>query len=162
MGSNWVSEVSAGAGERVGGMVNGVSLTLGFIAEAGACEGGRTSGGRDLCQEWVGRALEVFGRWQEGLVRRSWIDGSNHIIPLDSTSVNLPYSTLASAALTISRQSFLFYYWRRSQCLGKSFSSISYQLSADPIKWTMLSRQVPSVSPIIFITSFQVFLIMLD
>ena len=40
MGSNGVSEVGAGAGERVGGMVNGTSLALGSIAGPGACGGG--------------------------------------------------------------------------------------------------------------------------
>ena len=45
MGSNWVSEVSAGTGERVGGKVNGTGLTSGSIAELGAY------GGRDLCPE---------------------------------------------------------------------------------------------------------------
>ena len=39
---------------------------------------------------------------------------SNHVTPLDSTSVNPPpYSTLAPTALTISRQAFLFYCWRK-------------------------------------------------
>ena len=40
MGSNRVSEVSAGAGERVGRMVNGISLTSGSIAEPGTCGDG--------------------------------------------------------------------------------------------------------------------------
>ena len=37
--SAWVvtGEVNAGAGERVGRMVNGTSLTLGSIAGPGAC-----------------------------------------------------------------------------------------------------------------------------
>ena len=41
MGSDWVSEVGAGAGGRVGGMVNGTSLTSGSGAY----------GGRDSCQQ---------------------------------------------------------------------------------------------------------------
>ena len=36
MGSDGVSEVSAGAGKRVCGMVNGTSLVLGSIAGPGA------------------------------------------------------------------------------------------------------------------------------
>ena len=41
MGSNGVSEVGAGAGERVGRMVNGTNLASGSIAELGAYGGGR-------------------------------------------------------------------------------------------------------------------------
>ena len=40
MGSNGVSEVGAGAGERVGGMVKETSLALWYTAEPGACGGG--------------------------------------------------------------------------------------------------------------------------
>ena len=39
MGSDGVSDVSAGAGGRVGGMVNGTGLTPGSIARLGACVG---------------------------------------------------------------------------------------------------------------------------
>ena len=35
-----VNDVSAGAGERVDGIVNGTSVTLGSIAGLGACGGG--------------------------------------------------------------------------------------------------------------------------
>ena len=45
MSSDGVSEVSAGAGERVGGMVNGTSFASESIAGSGAC------GGRDLRQQ---------------------------------------------------------------------------------------------------------------
>ena len=44
MGSNGVSEVGAGASERVGGMVNRTSLASGSIAWPGACGGGRPVG----------------------------------------------------------------------------------------------------------------------
>ena len=44
MGSDGVSEVSAGAGERVGRMVNGTSFTSGSIAGPGACRGSRPVG----------------------------------------------------------------------------------------------------------------------
>ena len=37
MGSNWVNEVGAGAGKRVGGMVNGTSLASESIEGLGAC-----------------------------------------------------------------------------------------------------------------------------
>ena len=36
MGSDGISEVGEGAGERVGRMMNGTSLTLGSIARSGA------------------------------------------------------------------------------------------------------------------------------
>ena len=42
MGSDGVSDIGAGAGERVGGMVNGTSLASGSIARPGACWGGKS------------------------------------------------------------------------------------------------------------------------
>ena len=42
MGSDGVSDISAGAGEGVGGMVNGAGLTSGSIARSGASGGGST------------------------------------------------------------------------------------------------------------------------
>ena len=42
MGSDGVSDVSAGAGERVGRMVNGTGLISRSVARSGAC-GGRDS-----------------------------------------------------------------------------------------------------------------------
>ena len=47
MGSDGVSEVGAGDGERVGRMVNGTDLTSGSIAGPGACGSGRSVGGGD-------------------------------------------------------------------------------------------------------------------
>ena len=44
MGGYGVIEVSARAGETIGGMVNGTSLTSGFIAGLGACESCRLMG----------------------------------------------------------------------------------------------------------------------
>ena len=46
MGGDGVSDISAGAGKEVGGMVNGTGLTLGSVARSGAC-----GGGRDLCRQ---------------------------------------------------------------------------------------------------------------
>ena len=40
MGGDGVSDVSAGAGEGVGGMVNAAGLKSGSIARSGACGGG--------------------------------------------------------------------------------------------------------------------------
>ena len=44
MGGAGVSDISAGAGEGVGGMVNGAGLILGSIASLGACWGGSSVG----------------------------------------------------------------------------------------------------------------------
>ena len=44
MGGDGVSDVSAGAGEGVDGMVNGTGLTSRSIARSGACGGGRSVG----------------------------------------------------------------------------------------------------------------------
>ena len=42
MGGNGVSNISARAGEGVGGVVNGAGLTSGSIARSGASGGGRS------------------------------------------------------------------------------------------------------------------------
>ena len=42
MGGDGVSDISVGAGEGVGRMVNGVHLTSGSIARSGASGGGST------------------------------------------------------------------------------------------------------------------------
>ena len=44
MGDDGVSDISAGAGEGVGWMVNGAGLTSGSIAWSGACGDGSTVG----------------------------------------------------------------------------------------------------------------------
>ena len=44
MGSDGVSDISAGAGKGVGGIVNGAGLTSGSIARSGASGGGSTMG----------------------------------------------------------------------------------------------------------------------
>ena len=44
MGGNGVSDISAGAGEGVGGVVNGAGLTSGSIARSGASGGGSAVG----------------------------------------------------------------------------------------------------------------------
>ena len=40
MAGDGVSDISAGAGERLGGKVNGAGLTSGSIARSGACGSG--------------------------------------------------------------------------------------------------------------------------
>ena len=44
MGGNGVSDIGTGAGEGVGGVVNGAGFTPGSIARSGACGGGSTMG----------------------------------------------------------------------------------------------------------------------
>ena len=44
MGGDGLSDISAGAGEGVGGTVDGAGLTSGSIARSGASEGGSTVG----------------------------------------------------------------------------------------------------------------------
>ena len=57
MGGDGVSDISAGAGEEVGGIVNGAGLTPGSIARPGDW-GGDSSVGAETC---VDNELEVRG-----------------------------------------------------------------------------------------------------
>ena len=70
MSSDGVSEVSAGAGERVGGVVNGTNLALGSIAGSGACGGGRSLGAEthvnNELAEVGGFGKDIQGRWIGG------------------------------------------------------------------------------------------------
>ena len=57
MGGDGVSEVSAGAGKGVGGMMNGTGLILGSIARLGACGCGSSVGAEthidnELAEVW--------------------------------------------------------------------------------------------------------------
>ena len=72
MGSNGVSEVGAGAGEGVGGMVNVAGLALGSIAGSGVCGGGRSVGAEKLVStmSWW-RLGDFFKMTEGGLVTRS-------------------------------------------------------------------------------------------
>ena len=72
MGGDGVSDISAGAGEGVGGMVNGAGLTSGSIARSGASGGGSTVG-RRLMSTMSWRRLRGFRKVTD---RRSWVDGS--------------------------------------------------------------------------------------
>ena len=76
MGGDGVSDVSAESGEGIGGMVNGAGLTSGSIARSGACGGGSSVGAETrVNDEW--RRLGGFWKVTDrGLVRRSWVDGS--------------------------------------------------------------------------------------
>ena len=79
MGGDGVSDVSAGADEGVGRMVNGTGLTVGSIARLGACGGGSSVG----AETRVNNELEVAGFQkvtEGGLVRRSWVDGTEERI----------------------------------------------------------------------------------
>ena len=70
MGSDEVSEVGAGAGERVGRMVNETNLASGSMQ-------GREPMGAETCVH--NELVEVRGFFESdrgGLVRRSWVEGS--------------------------------------------------------------------------------------
>ena len=62
MGGDGVSNVSAGAGEGVGGMVNGAGLTSESIARSGACGSGSSVG----AETHVDNELVVVGEFTEG------------------------------------------------------------------------------------------------
>ena len=74
MGGDGISDISSGAGEGVGGMVNGADLTLGSVGVAVLWGWGLVS-----TMSW--RRLGVFRKVTDGgLVRRSWVDGSEERI----------------------------------------------------------------------------------
>ena len=62
MGGNGVSDISAGAGEGVGGVVNGAGLTLRSIARSGASGGGSAVG----METSVDNGLVKVRRFAEG------------------------------------------------------------------------------------------------
>ena len=72
MGDDGISDISAGAGKGVGGMVNGTGLTSGSIARSGAYGGSSSMG----VETRIDNELAEVG----GLVRRSWVDGSKERI----------------------------------------------------------------------------------
>ena len=85
MGGNGASDISAGAG----GVVNGTGLTSGSIARSGASRGGSTMG-RRLMSTMSWRRLGDFWKVTDGgLVRRSWVDGSEEMIWKPSLRINL-------------------------------------------------------------------------
>ena len=71
MGGDGVNDISAGAGERIGGMVNGAGLTLGSNAKSGA----ETRVNNELA-----KVREFSEGDNVGLVKRSWVDGSEERI----------------------------------------------------------------------------------
>ena len=66
--SDGIRDVSAGAGERVGRMMNGTSLASRSIAGSGAC-GGDRSVGEETC---VNNELAEVGGFLEGDQRAVW------------------------------------------------------------------------------------------
>ena len=90
MSSNRVSEISVGAGERVGGMVNVISLTSGLL------QGQELVGMAGL---WVQRLVSTISWWRWGgfqkvtesdLVRRFWVEGSEKRIWKPSLTLRVP------------------------------------------------------------------------
>ena len=87
MGGNGVSSV--GAGEGVSGVVNGAGLTSGLIARSGASGGGSAVGTEthvDMSWQRLGGFWKVI---HGGLVRRSWVDGSEERIWKPSLRIRL-------------------------------------------------------------------------
>ena len=80
MGGNGVSDISARAGEGVGGVVNGAGLTSGSIARSGASGGGSTVGMETGVDNELAKVREFSESDRRGLVRRSWVDGSEERI----------------------------------------------------------------------------------
>ena len=62
MGGDGVSDISAGAGEGVGGMVNGTGLTSGSIPWLKACGGGSSLGAETRIDNELVEVGEVFRR----------------------------------------------------------------------------------------------------
>ena len=73
MGGDGVSDISAGAGEGVGVMVNGRGLTSGSIARSTASGGGSTVGAETHVDHVLAkvRGFSEGDRPDRGLVRRS-------------------------------------------------------------------------------------------
>ena len=76
MASDAVSEFGAGAGERVGGMMNDTNLALGSIAGLGAGWGGRSVGVETSVHNELAEVGGFFKVTEGALVRRSWVEGS--------------------------------------------------------------------------------------
>ena len=90
MGSDGVSDVSAGTGEGVGGMANGAGLTLGSIARSGAYGDGSSVGAETQVDNELAEVGGSFRKVAEGgLVRRSWVDGSEERIWKPSLRIRL-------------------------------------------------------------------------
>ena len=79
MGGDGVSDFSAGAGEGVGGMVNGAGLTLGSIARSGA-SGGGSAVGTETCVDNELAKVRGFSKGDRRVLVRSWVHGSEERI----------------------------------------------------------------------------------
>ena len=88
MGGNGVSDISAGAGEGVGGMVNGAGFASGSIARSGASGGGSTVGAETRIDE-LAKVRGFSEGDRRGMVRRSWVDGSEDRIWKPSLRIRL-------------------------------------------------------------------------
>ena len=76
MGGDGVSDISTGAGEGVGGLVNGASLTTRSITRSGASGGGSAVGAEIRVNNELAK-VRGFQKVTDGdLVRRFWVDGS--------------------------------------------------------------------------------------
>ena len=89
MGGNGVSDISARAGEGVGEVVNGAGLTSGSIARLGASEGGSTVGKDTGVDNELAKVRGFSEGDRRGLVRRSWVAGSEERIWKPSLRIRL-------------------------------------------------------------------------
>ena len=89
MGGDGVSEVGAGAGVRVGGMVNGTSLASGSIAGPEACGDGRSVGAETCVHNELVKVGGFFESDRGGLARRFWVEGSEKRMWKSSLRIHL-------------------------------------------------------------------------
>ena len=89
MGGDGVSDISAGAGEGVGRMMNGAGLTSGSIARSGAFGGGSSVGVETHVNNVLAEVRAFSKVTDGGLVRRSWVHGSEERIWKPSLKIRL-------------------------------------------------------------------------
>ena len=89
MGGDGVSDISAGAGEGVGGMVNGAGLTSESVVRSGASGGGSTVGAETHVDNELVKVRDFRKMTDRDLVRRSWVDGSEERIWKPSLRIRL-------------------------------------------------------------------------
>ena len=89
MGGDGVSDISAGAGEGVGGMVNEADLTSGSIAKSVASGSGSTVGAETHVDNELAKVRGFAEGDRRGFGKRSWVDGSEERIWKPSLRIRL-------------------------------------------------------------------------
>ena len=80
MGGDGVSDISAGAGEGVGGMVNGAGLTSGSISRSGASGGGSTMGAKTCVDNELAKVSPAADKGNMSVV----LDKDDYLAEADS------------------------------------------------------------------------------